>query len=896
MNLRSSLLRKTTVLGSLVVSAVVCHGSAQAQNSVIDLPRQSLSASLRAYARAYGQQIIFTDDLVAGKIAPELHGDYSADAALADLLAGSGLSTRRSPSGAIMVERQVVVPVKAAVVEPQRVDPESEPATEMETVVITGFKRAENVQDVTSSVFVATDKGLERNNVRDFDELGGIAPSLTISKSTQPANNSINIRGVGTYAYSIAAESSSAVVVDDIPQAFQAQAFQAFSDIAQIEVLRGPQSTLFGKSASAGVINITTKAPTEFFSFGAETLVTDDHEYRAQAYVSGPLTDTLKYRLSVNADTYRGNLHNIFNNTWVLGHSDAAATLKVLWEPAENWKVTLSAHGDNTRSSCCTWAYTYVSPGVTFGRFGPGGYQAPQSAILNGVVPSAHNYEISADVNPKGDAVDYGGGLKIERHFGCYTLMSITGYNHYFLHDLQDTDGTAFNWGPGGGNIPGAVVGGSANGGYFHINSLTQEVRLLSPEADRFRYVAGFYVSRTGSVRDYVRGSNTLLPDGSLTTVPANNSPYASYFTRAFDANMAIFAQATYDIFSDLSLIGGVRLNRETKAYQFWDRVNGVAFGVPRCSSQTPTGLSASTCDKADTVSGRAALRYRISPKMMVFVSYDRGYKGKAYDLTSTYTQRTLIAGTNTVLADATAAHQPIPEETVNAYQIGMKSQLFHRMALNVTVFDEIYHGFQAQSRDPVLLQNVLNSIGQVTSKGVEMELAAYVSDHFTLNGAGSFNEVVIDSFPNAACFSSQTPALGCVNNLQDLSGKTLFDAPKWQFNLNGEYSRPLTDTIGVVMNFSYRWQSGVWKNLLHDPESFQDGYGIFNLGAGVEIRRWKLMVFCNNLFDQSYAMTKVRDTTWNITPYGSTVTNATRWTPGRDSSRYLGVRVAVRG
>lgn len=890
MELRSSLLRKTALFGALMFAVA---GAAEAQTYAIDFPRQSLSASLRAYAQAYGLQIIFTEDLVAGKAAPQLRGSFTADDALTNLLAGSGLATRRSPSGAIMV----VMGVAQAEAKPLPVaEPPNAPAfvDEIETVVITGFKRAENVQDVSSSVFVASEKLTERANVRDFDDLVSIAPNLTITKTTQPANNSINIRGIGTYSYSIGAEASTAVVVDDIPQAFQAEAFKALTDVAQIEILRGPQSTLFGKSASAGVINITTKAPTDRFMAGMEAMASDDHEYRAQGYLSGPLSNTLKYRVSVNADNYRGNLYNIYNNTWVLGHSGLALRGKLVWTPTDDLTVTLSGRWDNSWSSCCTWAYYFLSPGVTFGRFGPSNYQAPQSAVLNGIVPGPTNRLISADVNPQGDARDHGGGLKIEQNLGGYTLMSITGLDRYFLYDLQDTDGTSFNWGPGGANVEGAAAGGSANGGRFDINSLTQEFRLVSPESGRLRFVAGLFFSRTGSQRDFVRGTNTLTQDGTLSTVPANNSPFASYYAHSYDTNMAVFAEATYDVTDAFSVVGGIRLNRENKAYQFWDRVNGVSFGVPRCSTATPSGLKASTCNKSDSVSGRAALRYRITPKIMVFASYDRGYKGQAYDLTSTYTQRTLIAGTDKILADTTAAHQPIPEETVNAFQLGLKSQLFGRVVFNLTLFDEIYHGFQAQSRDPILLQNVLNSIGQVTSKGVEMETAAYLSDHFTINAAASFNEVSIDSFPNAACFSSQTPALGCVNNMQDLSGKPLFDAPKWQFNINGEYSERLNEDFTGFVTFAYRWQSGVWKNLLHDPDSFQPAYGIFNLGAGVETDRYKLTLFCNNIFKQNYALTRVRDAIWNITPYGSTVTNAIRWTPARDSSRYSGVRLSL--
>src|ERR1700675_4257949 len=155
----------------------------------------------------------------------------------------------------------------------------------LEEIVITANKRAESIKDVPASVLALTAETLERANVRDFDDLITIAPSVTITKTTQPANNTINITGIGTYSYSIATQASTAVVVDDIPQAFQAEAFTSLADVQQIEILRGPQSTLFGKSASAGVINITTQAPSDVWTGRVSTMATNDHEERVQASI-----------------------------------------------------------------------------------------------------------------------------------------------------------------------------------------------------------------------------------------------------------------------------------------------------------------------------------------------------------------------------------------------------------------------------------------------------------------------------------------------------------------------------------------------------------------------------------------------------------------------------------
>ena len=775
----------------------------------------------------------------------------------------------------------------------------AEPAPDADAIIVTASKRPENVQDVPSSVLALPARLLERSQIRDFDDLVRVAPSLTITKTTQPANNSINIRGVGTYAFSIATKPSVSVIVDDVPQAFQAQAFRSLSDIALVEVLRGPQSTLFGTSASAGVIIITTKAPTPVLTAGGRILLTSDHERRFSGYLSGPNTATWGFRLSANTDHYRGNLHNLFNDHWVGGHSDDDVRAKLVWEPSRDWTITLSPYWVRSNSSCCTWAYAAVSPGVTFGRFG--GFAAPQSAILNGIEPSPDNRRISADVDPKGDATDYGASVKAEWRLGEHLLTSITALDRYKLRDLQDTDGTSFNWGPGGANVPGAVPGGSANGGFFKVRSLVQELRLTSPGKGRFRYVAGLFYSRTRSERDFIRGSNDLERDGTLPTVPPTTTAFASFFAQSADTNYAAYAQSTFDITRRLGLVTGLRLNHERISYRLIDRVNNVSFGVPDCSTATPSGLAASTCDSFNSASGRVALEYRFSPDVMVFGGYDRGYKGAAYDLTSTYTTRTPVTAPGPdfglPVGDAVAAKQPIDPETVDAFQAGVKSRPLRWLTLNVTLFNEVFHDFQAQSRDELTRQNILNSIPRVTTRGVEAELAADLRPNLSFNAFGAYTDTKINDFPNASCFPNQTEALGCIGGQQDLSGKSLFDAPKWNFSLVGEYDRPLTADYKAVATASWHWQSRVFHSLLQDPDSVEGTYGTLNLSLGVEGERWKLAAFCVNVFDKHFSLTKSRDPNWNINPYGASpgpITDAIKWTPARDSSRYFGLELSA--
>jgi iron complex outermembrane receptor protein len=148
-----------------------------------------------------------------------------------------------------------------------------------------------------------------------------------------------------------------------------------------------------------------------------------------------------------------------------------------------------------------------------------------------------------------------------------------------------------------------------------------------------------------------------------------------------------------------------------------------------------------------------------------------------------------------------------------------------------------------------------------------------------------------MEDFPNAGCYTRQTAAEGCVGNVQDLSGKPLFNAPKWNANINAQYDLPLDGTaLTPFVTAGYRWQSEVVFNLLQDPDSEQGDYGIANLGAGLRADHWKLTAFVNNVFDKSYALTLGRDAHINI-PAGG---NAVGWKPARDSERYFGLRASV--
>ena len=772
---------------------------------------------------------------------------------------------------------------------------EGHSGVQLEQIIVTANKRAESIQDVPASVMAVTAETLERANVRTFDGLVNVVPGVTISKTTQPANNSINIRGIGTYSYSIATQPSTVVVVDDIPQAFQAEAFTSLVDVQQVEVLRGPQSTLFGKSASAGVVNITTLGPSDAFTAHADVMGTSDDEEVAQASASGPVSDTLKYRISVGYNHYKGDLHNLTTGAWLDGQQDQTVRGNLLWQPASGWTVTLLPYMIDTIASCCASAPYFVSPGVTFSKS-----NLPVASILQGITPSPNNTWLRNDVNSKGNAYDIGSGLKIVRDLdNGLSLASISSYDHYTLHDQQDTDGTSYDFSQLAAGA-GAPPGGSGNGGYFTVNGVTEELRVTSPSTGRLRYVGGGYFSNSDTKAYFVRGSNDLGTYNGLSSLPtSNSSTYARYTDHAGIKTEALYGQATVALTDRLSLVGGLRLHHEQVRYDFWDQVHNIYYGSPDCSTKSPSpSVPISTCNSDTVVTDKAALEYRLTPDLMVFADYATGYKGLAYDLTSSLTTRTLETSgpyTGIAAADSIAARQPIRPERSRDYEAGFKGAfLDRRVTWNLTGFYEEFTGFQAQSRDEATGVNELESIGKVTSTGVESEFAARPIAPVTLSLSGSYDVAKMVDFPAGQCFTDQSVAQGCVSSVQNLSGKPLPNAPRWSGNFNGEYDHPVAGNYSAFVAVAYRWQSQVIFSLLQDPTSVQAAYGIFNLSTGLGGEHWKATLFVNNLFDTHYALNKGRSSAYNLSPAAAPFTDAIGWTPARDSFRYEGLRFSI--
>jgi iron complex outermembrane receptor protein len=746
------------------------------------------------------------------------------------------------------------------------------PQPQLAEVVVTAEKRTENLQNVPIAVTVVSGDNLTKANVSGFSDLAKFSPSMTMTAGDQPANSAIVIRGIGTFAYSIAAEPSVLVVIDDVAVGYQAQAFSDLVDVDRVEVLNGPQSTLFGKSASAGLVNVTTKAPTDHFTYFGDVKFTTDDEERATMSLSGPITDTLSYRVNAAARYWGGNVHNAASGGKIDDDRSGSVRGKLQWRPNENLNAQFTVHFTEDRADCCGVPLLRLDSGAHM--FGVAAL-TPQVAI-SGVTPGPNNTTVAVDQVPKANQEDIGFTSHIAYDFGDVTLLAITGIDQYHLHDLTDYDTsdvdvlqyfTPFNNTQPAGSSPASAPllhGGMLQGGRFSVNTFSQEFRVASNGTHNFNYLFGAFFSDEDLVRVFGRG------------FVGNTKAIANWRGETRYNNYALFGQTTWTLLPRTTLLTGLRLNREESSYTYDDYYRVIhfpAFGHP-------------TQNVDSVVTGKAGLQYQLTDDIMAFAFYAKGYKGVAYDLV-------------TGLSAAEAASFPVRPEKSNDYEAGLRSEwLDRRLALNVTVYDTEYSDFQVQTIVPNILNTfILTNIPKVRSRGIEFESVAQVTRDLHVNLGYAYTEAYAVDYPVGQCYSGQTLPATCTGNpaFQNLAGATLPNAPRNKVNLTLDYthSLPLVP-IDSEVNLTTFWQSTENFSINKDPGTIQAPYGITNLDLALTPQHapnFTVHLFCNNLFDRHYAvnLANVRSN-WTF-PSGAS-TAYTQELP-RDYDRYYGIRIA---
>ena len=684
---------------------------------------------------------------------------------------------------------------------------------QLEEVLVTAQKREENLQDIAVSVTVLNANTIDKLGIRTTSDLVRIAPSLTVNQSNNKTNSGFRIRGIGTNVFGIGVEQAVSMIVDDVAWIQQGQSLATLADIERVEVLRGPQSTLFGKAASAGAINITTKAPSEEFESSVELSITDESEQRVQGSLSGPISNSVGFRLSGYWYDHEGWGKNLTEGQKSDVSYENAYGLrgKLKWDISDTVSTTLTAYVSDEESDCCARTIRHLDPNARLFGFVP-------VPIAEGITPSEENTDIRRDTPANGATEVSGANLRVSVDIGEFKFLSISAYDHWEYQNDEDVD-------VGDLDVLSIITGGALSGGFFStsfrdMDYMSQEFRLISPSYDNFDYLVGLFYSDAEIDRTFFRN------------LPIAPSDWAG---TGGTEHIAVFGQLNWNV-TDRTRIGfGLRwFDEEISA----DVANFLPGALPPVSGKA---------GEAD-VTGKLSVQHSFADDVMVFASYTRGHKGQAYDIKAEFSPQNAL--------------NPVAAESADAFELGLKSSLWdNRMRLNLTLFHTVYDNFQVQSvtfNDQGLAEFNLNNVGELVTNGLELETLTLLTETLTLTLNAAYVDAEVNDYVGADCYEGQTAETGCdlVTDTQTIDGGTLPYTPETKYTVALDYDQPLdTMSFDVFANAIYTWQDDSRFRIDQNPLTVHDSYGVANFSVGIRDKseRYEITAFVNNAFDKNY-------------------------------------------
>ncbi|WP_421853000.1 TonB-dependent receptor [Novosphingobium sp.] len=691
---------------------------------------------------------------------------------------------------------------------PEAVPPAAEATAAQGELVVTARKRPERAVDVPVALSIVTGDLLESRRLYQIEDLKQLSPGLNISYFN-PRGNYVSIRGIGRNPASDGLEPAVGIFVDGVYLGRPGMAVYDLADIDTVQILRGPQSTLFGKNTTAGAIVITTRAP-DFRSEGeAEATIGSNGYVQLRGSASGALIDQrLAVRLSLYHTGQAGWVARLGGGPKLNGSDRTGGRLQFLLEPSATIKLRLSADYHEESDSCCT---------LVAGSFGPASatYLARVAAAGGAAVLGGRDYLTTADAPTFLKVQQGGAAANLVADLGAAELTSITAYRkwHYragFDGDLSSAD---------------AYVSAAVPTDDWQFS---EELRLANHSGSSVDWTAGAYYLRQ-SLESALRlafGGQAASFLGNTSSPPAGlrvfNNTVSSTGFNLNGETLAAFGQLTWHIDPRLAFTVGARGTYERK-WGIIDRPSNPAQPAYR------QALSISEVDPAGTI----ALAYAANADLHFYGSFSRGSKA---------------GGINPIVATSTDDQIVHPEHT-DSFELGLKSALLGgRAHLDLGLFYTRISDYQATLNR--LFRAILTNVGQVSTRGVELQADWQPSRGLGFAFNGSFSDAHYDRYPNAPCPPERTAAPSC-----DLSGQALADAPRWIINASARYRHRLGTIGDISLAADYSYKSAYFGNIDNSSYSRLGDVGIVNAQLGLDLKRsgTSLLLWVKNLGDARY-------------------------------------------
>ncbi|MEH6588799.1 MAG: TonB-dependent receptor [Halioglobus sp.] len=702
---------------------------------------------------------------------------------------------------------------------------------ELEEVIVTANRREQSLQNVAISVSAFTDEFFKNSGTSTLKQLEQYTPSLKITAVQDSRSTSIRIRGIGSIGSNAGIDPSVGLFIDGIYQGRAGMSIADFMDTERVEVLRGPQGTLYGKNTAAGAINIISKSPGDYTEAELEAVVGNYNALELRGMVNLPLGDSgHAVRLagySVQRDGYDDNevLGNDMNNADRWGAKGRAR-----FDLAKYGELMFTLDYAEENSDCCApdiidYDGDGSALGVPFSLL-----ESSTGETLPKVDPFDHKLHFN---QPWKNEVSVGGlAAEWNMELGNESVLTfLNAWRHYENDSRFDGDFSPYE-----------AVSGAAE---VELDQYSSELRLTSPEGETWDYVAGLFLyysdmetaGETGMLElvGSLFGGGFLLPDGSIN--------YDENIHKTTSA--ATFGQFNWHFSEKWRLTLGARLTYEKKERDGLQRSEPTGvFDAPPISG--PDVESSDSRSESD-VSPSLSVSYFMRDDLMLYASVSQGFKSGGFNQ----------------LRTAIGVPAEFDEESSTSYEVGWKgSWLERRLQLNGTVFFVDYDDFQAQGFDGANI--TVRNAGSLESKGVELEAIYLPNAYLTTGVAIGYNDATYSDFDSGECTMAQLFAVTGGNPfippscVQDLTGKPLDNAPKWTASTYLQFEDTLTDNLGWFGRVEYNYTDEFYLAQDLDETLLNDDTHLVNARLGIfgEDRRWELTAWGRNLLDEdSYVM-----------------------------------------
>ena len=740
-------------------------------------------------------------------------------------------------------------------------------AADDNTIVVTARRRQESSQSVPIAVSIVGGEHIDATGSFNVGRLQQLTPTLQFY-SSNPRNTAVNIRGIGVPfgLTNDGIEQGVGIYVDDVYYSRVASATFDFLDVAQIEVLRGPQGTLYGKNTTSGAINITTRQPT-FTPEGSLEASAGSFDFRqVKAALSGPLSDTLAARIALSYTDRDGTLYNIASGDNINQQNNLGLRGQLLWEAGETLDITLALDWSRQNPVCC--GTVFVGTGQTQR---PLDRQFAALAAAQGYqVPNSDPFDRTTDLDAPLSAVNELGGaaLKANWEVGPGTLTSITAWRFWDWLPANDRDFLG---------LPITTLSQNPS----RQDQWTQELR-YSGQLDDLDFVLGAFgyyqeIRTQGTQSQGPAASQWLItPANPLSADPSVlDGLTATNDIRLDNVSAALFGQLSWHLTDRLTIQPGIRLNYDRKDGSYVSVVtNGIGERVTFASIDplivaqravlAPQSFTATFSDW--NLSYDFTASYELASDVLAYATYAKSFKSGGVNLNGVPSD----ADGNPILGAATVA-----PEVIDHFEVGIKAQaLDRRLTANFAAFRTEIGDYQALVTNGQLgvLRGYLANAEKVRSQGVELDLSFRPTARFNIYLNGAYTDAEYVRFDDAPCppelsggttaLPGQTPsALGTPGGVSpencDISGQRLPGVSKWALSYGAEYNYPTTllGTSGeVYLGYDGSYRSGFSSNATPSIYTNVDGYSLSNFRVGFRSDDGlNLFAWARNAFDEEY-------------------------------------------